>query len=104
MKLQDFHTSIMEKPLPYVVFFNQLDANGKKVRSRFFETCDENRVNFYACNYCNYGRYSVYADTRIKAKERLYAYLLKRYEVEPLPAYKPFEGTQIGVFEPILNF
>ena len=101
MNLRDFHLSVMEKPMPYVVFRNSLNERGEKTGSVFFDTCDENRVFFYTCNNCNYGVYSVYKDTRIDAKVRLYMYLLKRFNVEHIKSYSPFCGTSIGITKPI---
>lgn len=46
----------------------------------------------------------VYIDTRYEAKLRLYNYLTYTRKGLEVPVYRPFEGTNIGKTEPILNF
>lgn len=43
-------------------------------------------------------------DMRYEAKLRLFNYLTYTKNGLKIPAYKPFEGTEIGVSIPILNF
>jgi len=93
----------MEKPNKFfaihsttkeTVYFNNLMFAPK---DRWVET--ENKGEFKSVY-----EWTIYEDTRYKAKLRLYNYLTYTKQGLEIPRYKPFEGTEIGKSIPILNF
>lgn len=91
MTLDEFHTTIMQRPREYAVF------GATKANRGFIVETDY--PNYYVGI-----EHNIFVDTRYVAKMRLYKYLLKKYNVY-IPTYGERMGdAEIGASKPILNF
>ena len=94
----------MKKPFKYIVVCNKTneitETNILPSIHRLQTWEDTNIPNIKALKQTK----TVYEDIRYKAKLRLYNYITYTKNGLDIPKYKPFEGTQIGVSIPILNF
>jgi len=106
MTLQDFHRDIMPRPHKYVIFGNLPENKG------LIEYTDDEpllrQLQAYVATedpkvHVLKQTKTAYTDTRYAAKMRLYTYACKKYGLAVTP-YRPFEGTDIGINTPILNF
>ena len=103
MTLQEFHRDIMQRPYEFHVLDNltgewtfQDNAPRLDELQTYQPTKDPHTRVLAQTKEC-------YLDTRYAAKMRLYTYTRKKYGLAVTP-YRPFEGTDIGINTPILNF
>ena len=94
----------MKKPYQYLIIDDKTGAmhetNIEPLRHELmtYEPTDDPKISVLTQTK------KAYVDNRYESKLRLYNYLTYTKKGLQIPKYKPFDGTNIGISEPILNF